>query len=160
MTVELTLPGQGAYIPEAVGGSLCATRSPIRVLLIEDNDEHAEWVSLLLADEPLEPSGCFELERAVSLAEGMDRLSLPDIDVILLDLGMPELAGYRSYTAIRAAAAGVPVVVLTGDESLFSVAMVVGSGAQAYLLKNGISSARLRDALVKAYRPGTTERIS
>jgi DNA-binding response OmpR family regulator len=72
----------------------------IRVLPIADNGEHAEWIALFLSDEAGE---LFAVERTACLEQAMDRLSRPNFDVILLDLGMPELTGHRSYAALRAA---------------------------------------------------------
>ena len=52
-----------------------------------------------------------------NLLEAMYRLEQTGIDVVLLDLGMPELNGYKSYRAIESVAGRpLPVVILTADD--------------------------------------------
>ena len=85
----------------------------------------------------------------------MTRLAQPGIEVVLLDLGLPELGGYKSFRAIDAAVAGrIPVVILTSDDSRDSRDLTLGFGASDYLIKDSISPARLRAAVVKAVRKG------
>jgi two-component system KDP operon response regulator KdpE len=120
-------------------------------LLIEDNDEHAEWISLLVSEDREER---FEIERVASLEQAMIHLSKSPPDVVLLDLGMPELEGYRSYAAVRAVTLSTPVVILTGDESWLSKALTLDSGVRDYLLKSSISPQQLRDALRRAFQSG------
>jgi DNA-binding response OmpR family regulator len=124
---------------------------PIQVLLIEDNDEHAEWITLLVSEDRDER---FEIERVANLEQAMIHLSKAPPDVVLLDLGMPELEGYRSYAAVRAVTLSTPVVILTGDESWLSKALTLDSGVRDYLLKSSISPQQLRDALRRAYQSG------
>ncbi len=127
-------------------GPGAACDRPIQVLLIEDDQEHADWTVSLLASD----SGDFRVERTGTLVEAMIRLSEPQIDVILLDLGMPELQGYRSHTAIRAMAPRIPVVILTGDDSYVSRDAAWAGGAKDYLLKGETSADQLRRALQRA----------
>ncbi|MBL8231325.1 MAG: response regulator [Bryobacterales bacterium] len=119
----------------------------IRVLMIEDNPEQAEW-NLIALENSEEPR--FELSWVSSLVEGMMTIRLSQIDVILLDLGLPELEGYRSHTAIRAAAPLVPVVVLTEDMRKESRRLALSGGARSYLLKSATSAEDLRRELWRA----------
>ena len=78
----------------------------------------------------------------------MTRLSEPGIDVVLLDLGLPELKGYKSYRAIGIASADkIPVMILTSDERALTKDLTLGFGAAGYLLKGKTPPADLRQAL-------------
>jgi DNA-binding response OmpR family regulator len=97
----------------------------------------------------------FHLEWAPNLGEAMARLAQPGIEVVLLDLGLPETSGYRSFLAVDAAAGGkIPVVILTSDDSRDSHDLTLGYGASAYLIKDAVSPGRLRATLLKAVRSG------
>jgi DNA-binding response OmpR family regulator len=121
---------------------------PIQVLLIEDEEEAAELVQIRLTEQENEQ---FRVEWSPNLREAMDRLQQPGIDVILLDLGMPELSGYKSYRAVRASAGRkVPIVIWTADDRSVSRDLTLGFGAADYLVKQQSSPARLRQALRNA----------
>ena len=124
--------------------------SPIQVLLVEDNTDAAwSYIFSLTGDGGTR----FHLEWAPNLSEAMTRLAEPGIEVVLLDLGLPEMSGYKSFLAVDAATEGkIPVVILTSDESRDSRDRTLGYGASAYLIKDTVSPARLRGALLKAVR--------
>jgi CheY-like chemotaxis protein len=127
---------------------------PIKVLLVEDDPEAAELVRIYLAHgQGLGETESFEIERTSNLLDAMQRLSTKGIDVVLLDLGLPELSGYKSHLAIaRAADSGTPVVIFTADESAASRAFTIDLGAAAYLVKDKTPPAQLRSALRNAVR--------
>jgi DNA-binding response OmpR family regulator len=125
---------------------------PIQVLLVEDNIEAAwlvqNWLEWTAAER-------FRVEWTRTVEEAMQRLKQPGIEVILLDLGLPELKGYRSFEAIKAVAENhIPVVILTADDSALSRDLTVGFGASDYLLKGAVSPAKLRQSLFDAIREG------
>jgi DNA-binding response OmpR family regulator len=125
---------------------------PIQVLLVEDNPEAAWLVQASLAETEVKQ---FQVEWAQTLYQGMKRLAVPGIEVILLDLGLPELDGYRSFRAIQSAMGRkVPVVILTSDDRVLSKDLTLGFGAADYLIKNRIFPYQLREALRSATRRG------
>jgi len=77
----------------------------------------------------------FRLERVDRLATGAGRLLQAGVDVVLLDLGLPDSQGLATFNQIHAREPNVPVVVLSGaaDEDLAIAA--VEAGAQDYLVK-------------------------
>ncbi|HXN48072.1 MAG TPA: response regulator [Bryobacteraceae bacterium] len=116
----------------------------VRVLLIEDNPGDAGLVRAMLAESPgLE----FRIEWVQALLPAMVRLGRGEIDMILLDLSLPDSQGLGSLTAVRNAAPSVPVVVLTGlsDEDVAHEA--VRCGAQDYLVKGELSGGALARTL-------------
>jgi DNA-binding response OmpR family regulator len=139
-----------ARLKPPLGGALSesATQRPITVLLIEDNAEQAELVKLSLAGES--GSG-YRVDWASNLMDGMKTLSEPGIDVVVLDLGLPELDGYKSHTAVHRFAPQVPIVVLTADERPASRELTLAAGAADYLIKGEVSDAQLRLAIRTAH---------
>jgi DNA-binding response OmpR family regulator len=131
--------------PAATLGTATSVDRPIRVLLVEDNVEAAALVRIYLRDE----ANSFHMEWTPNVREAMTRLAQPGVDVVLLDLGLPELSGYRSYRAIQAATTGCkpPVVIFTSDDSSLSRALTLEFGAAAYLLKGESTPSELRNAL-------------
>jgi two-component system catabolic regulation response regulator CreB len=131
---------------------------PIQVLLIEDDSDAALLVEVYLTQDEVNP---FRVQWVPNLFEAMNRLGEPGIDVVLLDLGLPELSGYRSYRVIEASAGGnVPIVILTSDDRSVSKDLTLGFGAAGYLLKDQNSPTQLRQALRNAilrFRPRPLE---
>jgi CheY-like chemotaxis protein/MinD-like ATPase involved in chromosome partitioning or flagellar assembly len=121
----------------------------IRVLLIEDDPDQAALAKALLS-QPDE--GPFEMEWSPNLVAAMNRLALPGIDVAVLDLGMPELAGPRSHRAIRLTAPEIPVVILSADDHIDTKDLTLAAGAEEYLVKGRCSAPELRRAIRRAFR--------
>ena len=138
--------------PEVSPQVAISPSSPIRVLLVEDNEEAAALVQFWLAEDESDP---IHVEWTKTVLDAMTRLAQPGIQVVLLDLGMPELSGHRSFRAIESVAGEtVPVVILTADEGHVSRDLTLGFGASDYLVKHQTSPAQLRQALRNAVRNG------
>lgn len=124
-----------------------ASVGPIRVLHIEDDPEHADLVKRWLTGDTTRN---FKVEWVSELLQALERLAEPDVDVILLDLGMPELGGYKSHVAVHAVAPSSPVVILTGDHRETSREFSLLAGVAGYLVKDQTSPGELRRALRRA----------
>ena len=126
----------------------------IRVLLVEDNPGDARLVGEILQEAPEAP---FHLECADRLATAIARLECERVDVLLLDLGLPDSQGLATFRDIHAVQPAVPVVVLSGaaDERLAMEA--VQAGAQDYLVKGAESRQVLTRALRYAIERKRTE---
>lgn len=121
---------------------------PISVLIVEDDEDAAELARIQLSGSGEDK---FFVERSRNLRHAMRRLAEPGIDVVLLDLGLPELSGYRSYRALtQAAPQEIPVVVYTSDERQLSRDITLQFGAADYLVKDQTSAAHLRRCLREA----------
>ena len=78
-----------------------------------------------------------EVLDARSAAEGRAQLeSHPDIDLLLLDLGLPGVDGFSLLADIRDAFPTVPVVVLSGTDSREDVLRAIDSGAMGFIPKS------------------------
>jgi DNA-binding response OmpR family regulator len=112
-------------------------QEPIKVLLIEDNPADARLIRELL----VEATGVrFHLECADQLSKGLERLAAGGVDVLLLDLSLPDSQGLDTFIRVHTQAPEVPIMVLTGlyDEALAVKAM--REGAQDYLVKGQADS--------------------
>lgn len=111
--------------------------SRITVLLIEDNPADIRWIEETLAEAD---DASFELAWANHLSAGLERLAQGDIDIILLDLGLPDSQGLEAIPKIHQQASNIPVVVFTNtDEKHFS-SKAMQLGVQDYLVKGNIDS--------------------
>lgn len=114
------------------------------VLLIEDNEEAMLLVRYALQEYG---NGTYRLEWADGLTAGLHRLAKGGVDLVILDLGLPETSGPASYAAIRQAAADLPILVLTGDTREQTQCKVSAEGADDFLLKDEVSGTLLLEAI-------------
>ncbi len=95
-------------------------------------------VNRLVLARQLETLGLEVLEAANGI-EGLERLHEhpAEIDVVLLDVLMPELDGYQTLAAMKAddAIRHIPVIIVSGVEELESVVRCIELGATDYLVK-------------------------
>jgi signal transduction histidine kinase len=131
-------------MPEAEALPMDPSRT--RVLLVEDELSDALAVERSLrggasADER------FDLERATTLADGIVRLQRAPVDVLLLDLGLPDSDGPATVASLRRSDTAVPVVVLTGNDDPALAARAFEAGADDYFVKDDLRAGRLRRTL-------------
>jgi signal transduction histidine kinase len=117
---------------------------PLQVLLVEDN---AGDVRLLREMFSKEKPDSFELTHLLRLSEAETHLAKGGVDILLLDMGLPDGHGLDTVRRAHAVAPNVPMIVLTGldDEALAAEAMK--AGAQDYLIKGQIENRALPRAL-------------
>jgi CheY-like chemotaxis protein len=106
-----------------------------KVLVIEDNEADADLVKELLREGG---AGLFTVETAELLATGRTILAQGGIDVILLDLGLPDSQGLATLAELYWISPETPIVVLTGYDDEESAIKAVKLGAQDYLLKGEV----------------------
>ena len=114
------------------------------VLLVEDNPGDAR---LLREMFDLEGMKSTELTHVGSLGDLEKHLAGHPVDVILLDLGLPDAQGLEAVKRARAAAPRVALVVLTGMDDEALAVQALQEGAQDYLIKGQIDRRGLRRAL-------------
>jgi diguanylate cyclase (GGDEF)-like protein/PAS domain S-box-containing protein len=129
-------------------------RSITRLLLVEDNLRDADLLRILF-----EQSGShnIELTHVRCMSEAEKHLAQRAVDIVLLDLGLPDAQGLEAVQRARAAASHVPLVVLTGldDESL--AARALQEGAQEHLIKGQVETRGLLRAMRYAVERKTME---
>jgi signal transduction histidine kinase len=116
----------------------------LHVLLVEDNAGDARLLREMFSTEK---AGSFELTHLLRMSEAMIHLGKGGVDVVLLDMGLPDAHGLDTVRQAHAVAPSVPLIVLTGldDEALAAEAMK--EGAQDYLIKGQIENRALPRAL-------------
>jgi len=119
---------------------------PVKVLLVEDNDEHAELLQALLkAAHGLS----YRLTKCASLATALETLRAGSVnedgtteafDLVLLDLTLPDSSNLDTFIRLKGFAPQMPIIILTGldDEALAILALQ--RGAQDYLVKGRVDS--------------------
>lgn len=128
--------------PEALPGVLPewrGSRRPRKTLLVDDHTLLRESL-LLLLDQRLPGH---RWRDAATLAAALRWLSNePDIDLVLLDLDLPDSRGLETLKKVREAAPLVPVVVLSAHDDRHSVLAAIEQGAAGFLTKT-VDTARL-----------------
>src|ERR1700735_5676975 len=116
----------------------------LKVLLVEDNAGDACLVREMFRKEK---PGSVNLTHLSLMSEAVTHLAEGGVDIVLLDMGLPDGHGLDTVRRAHAAAPNVPVIVLTGldDEALAAEAMK--EGAQDYLIKGQIENLALPRAL-------------
>jgi diguanylate cyclase (GGDEF)-like protein len=124
------------------------------VLLVEDNPGDARLLGKIFNEEG---SHSTKLTRVDCMSAAETHLAEHAVNIILLDLGLPDAQGLEAIQRAHAAAPGVPLVVLTGlDDELLAV-QALQQGAQDYLIKGQIETRGLLRALRYAIERKTME---
>ncbi|QSQ20512.1 hybrid sensor histidine kinase/response regulator [Pyxidicoccus parkwayensis] len=117
----------------------------LRVLLVEDNPGDAR----LFREELRESSSLtrFEVLHVDRLSEALRVVGDAHLDVVLLDLSLPDGHGLANISHLLQAAPSVPLVVLTGTDDERLAVQAVHQGAQDYLVKGQVTGPLLVRAL-------------
>jgi signal transduction histidine kinase len=137
----------------------------ITVLLVEDNPGDARLIreELRGAEHSGAAPTAFSIVCADRLATGLERLAADKIDVVLLDLSLPDAHGLGTLARLREAAPTTPVLVLTGFDDQELAARAVREGAQDYLLKDRVEGGVLGRTIRYAIERGrllASERVA
>jgi DNA-binding NarL/FixJ family response regulator len=112
----------------------------IRILIADDHPIVRNGLRGAFANEPdIEVAG-----EAANGREAVERAVHEGVDVVLMDLRMPEMDGVQAIAALRQRAPGVRVLVLTTFDSEADVLPAIEAGATGYLLKDATPEELLR----------------
>ena len=114
------------------------------VLLIEDNPGDARLLREMLNEEG---SHNIKLAHVESMSAAETHLAEHEVDMVLLDLGLPDVRGLEAVRRAHAASPRVPLVVLTGLDDEALAAQALQEGAQDYLIKDQIETRGLLRAM-------------
>jgi PAS domain S-box-containing protein len=118
------------------------TERKVRALIVEDSPTQSKLLSISLSRLGVDG------ECVGRLSDAFERLKTPGIDVVLLDLSLPDSHGIETFYRMHERYAHIPVVVLTGlDDQKIALEAVKG-GAQEYLVKGRAND----DSVVRCLR--------
>lgn len=118
-------------------------QTPLNILVIEDNPG-----DYLLVHEYLEEAfSKASIHHADTLQKGIDLLEKKFIDIILLDLTLPDGMGINSFHAINSKKPRIPIIILTGLGDTEIALESLHVGAQDYIVKDDLSTTVLAKSI-------------
>lgn len=119
----------------------------INILLIEDNADYAELIRAILN---ISQSPRYHIAWAERLDRGLALLNDHNMDVILLDMTLPDSVGIDTLRRTVDAAPQLPIIILTGHDDGQLAIQSLHQGAQDYLTKGQHETALLPRAVTYA----------
>ena len=116
----------------------------IRVLLIEDNPGYSEVIRIML--EKVRDTR-FEVMIVKQLSKGLQNLKERNMDVVLVDLNLPDSQGINTFDKVHVQAPDIPIIVLTVTNNDELALKAVQKGAQDYLVKEQVDAKLLVRAI-------------
>jgi PleD family two-component response regulator len=115
---------------------------PLKILLVEDNKSDAMMIREMLYEATRNKGEDFhyELIRKELLRDTLDYLGENKVDVILLDLSLPDSRTKDTVRKVLHQEKNTPVVVLTGLDDETTAIEALQNGTQDYLSKNQVDS--------------------
>ncbi|ATG46757.1 DNA-binding response regulator [Celeribacter ethanolicus] len=101
----------------------------MRILLVEDDPTTSKSIELMLSHANL---NVYTTDLG---EEGIDLAKLYDYDLILLDLGLPDMNGHEVLRQLRLARVDTPILILSGADDTENKIKGFGFGADDYLTK-------------------------
>jgi len=106
-------------------------QKPIRVLVVDDHQLIIEGIKSMLQEETdIEFAG-----GANSMKGALDFVNSQNVDVILLDVNMPEGSGIETTKLLKEKYPEIQILALTMHEDISIITQMVKAGASGYLLK-------------------------
>ncbi len=118
----------------------------IRVLVVDDDQLGA---GLAQAWFRRRTSARYTVHCATTLRAALERLEQGAVDIVLLDLGLPDSQGLDTLRTLRAGAPTTPVIVLSGWHSGATAAEALHLGARAYFVKGDVAFSRIEQAILQ-----------
>ena len=113
-----------------------------KILLVEDDDALRQSLG-----EQLELHEEFEIETATSAADALAAAKQRHFDMLILDVGLPDMDGRELCRLLRRSDVKAPIIMLTGADSEADTILGLDSGANDYITKPfrlGVLLARIR----------------
>jgi DNA-binding NtrC family response regulator len=114
-----------------------AVTNHIHILHIEDNPADVVLIQEILAEA--KEFSC-TVHHAGLLSLGLEKLTTDTVDIILLDLNLPDSAGKSTFQAVKERARDTPVIIMTGLDDEHAAINAVREGAQDYLVKSQVDA--------------------
>lgn len=106
----------------------------LSVLLVEDDPDYATLIQHWLDGATTDRR--FVLNWTDSLSSALTRLARGGINIVLLDLSLPDSQGMDTFTSLSSRCPGIPVIVLTAADSESMALQTIRHGGEDYLVKS------------------------
>src|SRR4051794_28826815 len=100
-----------------------------RILCVDDDQDTCEMVTVLLGQTG------YEVQHALSVADGLIKARQDGFDLILLDWNFEDGTGLELCRQIRAFDSITPILFYTGEIDDAAIRAALRAGAQGYLVK-------------------------
>jgi adenylate cyclase len=107
-------------------------RTDATLLVVDDNEDN-RYILL----QRLQREGYHNILQAADGIEAMELLASAEIDLVLLDVLMPEMDGYQVLEQIRGdpGLRNIPVIMISAIDEIETVVRCIEAGAEDYLQK-------------------------
>ena len=116
-----------------------------KILLVDDDDNLRQTLA-----EQLDLHEEFDIQQADTASKGLELIKANHFDLILLDVGLPDMDGREACKIIRRNGSRAPIIMLTAQDSDSDQILGLESGANDYVSKPfriGVLLARIRAQL-------------
>jgi two-component system, sensor histidine kinase len=150
-TFRITLPTIAP--PGDEPGKSRPASAPLRVLIVDDNEDAADSLATLLSIEGHTVQAAYGAQSAIEAASAFDA------DLILLDIGLPSMDGYEVASRLRAAGINSTLIALTGYGQKDDIERALNAGFNAHLAKP-VEFAKLEELLLSVATSKTSSKAN
>ena len=113
----------------------------LKILLVEDNKNDAALISEMIYEDAIKNADevQYDLVHRETCKDALNYLAENKVDVILLDLSLPDSSGLDTVKKIVEQEKNTPIIVLTGLDNETVALQALQIGVQDYLSKNQIN---------------------
>ena len=119
----------GRTFPTALGGTETRTARSQRILLIEDDDETADFVVRGLSEHG------YVCTSVGNGTDGLQQIAEEQFDVVVVDIKLPDISGFELIRLIRDRKISTPIIVLSSMNTPADKIAGLNCGADDYLGK-------------------------
>lgn len=117
----------------------------LHILVVDDNPGDQFLIAELLSETGLQISS---VEKAISVTEAVEALKQKLVDIVLLDLSLPDSQGIETFLIVNKYATHLPVVILSGVNDINTATDAIALGAQDFLMKGEFNEKLLEKTIL------------
>ncbi len=118
-------------------------KTAISILLVESSTTEANLTTSLL----VQGNDLFKVYQADSLYEAIRMATRRSLDVIVLELNLPDVNGYKAFQRCLEKMPHLPIVIYTQQHNEIIGVQAIRAGAQDYLIKGSLDARHLQRAI-------------
>ena len=110
------------------------SQAKCRILYVDDHEDSAEMLKLMLTSED------YEVQSAQTIEEAVRRVHAEKFDLYVLDKRLPDGSGTELCRRLNELTPGVPCIFYSGDTSEVHRQEAMAAGANAYVSKPDVEA--------------------